>query len=55
MTQLAAEASVRRLADLPSPRGLPLLGNALQLDPKRMHLTLEGWCRELGPSYTLWR
>ena len=51
MTQLAAEA--RRLEDLPSPRGLPLLGNALQIDPKRMHLILEGWSRELGDAYTI--
>jgi hypothetical protein len=32
---------------------LPFLGNALQLDPKRMHQTLEGWCREFGPAYTI--
>ena len=53
MTQLAAKLGGRRLADLPSPRGLPLLGNALQLDPKRMHLILEGWCREFGSAYTI--
>ncbi|WP_156373099.1 hypothetical protein [Pseudorhodoferax sp. Leaf267] len=31
----------RRPADLPSPRGLPLLGNLLQLRPARMHRQLE--------------
>lgn len=46
-------ATLRQLADLPSPKGLPLLGNALQLDLPRMHLILEGWCKELGSLYTI--
>ena len=44
--------SVRSLAQLPGPKGLPLLGNLLQLNPKRLHLTLEEWCRKFGPVYT---
>ncbi|MBL8383607.1 MAG: cytochrome P450 [Burkholderiales bacterium] len=32
---------------------MPLLGNALQLDPKRLHLVLEGWCRQLGEVYSI--
>ncbi len=39
------------LADLPGPRGVPLLGNLLQLDLQRLHLTLEQWVREHGPLY----
>jgi len=43
----------RRLDDLPGPRGLPLVGNLLQIDPARMHLQLEAWSREFGPYFTL--
>ena len=49
----ATTARTRRMEDLPSPNGWPLLGNALQLDPKRMHLILENWSRELGSTYTI--
>lgn len=42
---------VRSLQSLPQPRGLPLLGNALQLDPERLHLQLEEWANQLGPVY----
>jgi cytochrome P450 len=47
------EASVRRLDDLPSPKGLPLLGNLLDLDPAGLHLALERWQKELGSPYVL--
>ena len=53
MTQLDTESGVRHLADLPSPRGLPFIGNALQLDPRRMHVILEDWCSEFGSAYTI--
>ncbi|MCC2656572.1 MAG: cytochrome [Panacagrimonas sp.] len=43
--------SLRRIEDLPRPRGLPLLGNALQLDPPRLHLQMEEWAQQLGPLY----
>lgn len=38
----------RRLDDLPSPPGLPWLGNALQIDPPRMHLQMEAWAQTHG-------
>ena len=41
----------RRLADLPGPRGLPVLGNALQIRPASMHLQLEKWSRRYGPAF----
>lgn len=43
----------RRIEDLPQPRGLPLLGNALQLDPPRLHLQLEEWAQQLGPVFRI--
>jgi cytochrome P450 len=41
----------RSLKDLPGPRGLPLLGNLLQLDVKRAHTILERWADEYGDFY----
>lgn len=49
----AATTATRSISDLPSPRGLPLLGNALQLDPPRLHLQLEEWAAQLGPVYRI--
>jgi cytochrome P450 len=41
----------QHIADLPGPKGLPLLGNLRQIDPRRFHLTIENWAREFGPVY----
>ena len=32
------------LKDLPGPKGIPQLGNLLQLDLNQLHLILEKWC-----------
>ena len=45
--------TLRGYADLPGPRGVPLLGNGLQMDPPRLHLQVEQWCREFGPLFKL--
>ena len=45
--------SQRSLKDLPGPRGLPLLGNLLQIDVQRVHTVLEGWADEYGDVYRL--
>ena len=39
------------IAELPGPRGLPGLANALRLRPDRMHVLLEQWGRRYGPVY----
>src|SRR5687767_1301959 len=40
-----------RIRDLPCPPGLPILGNALQLDSTRLHLVAEAWSRKYGEYF----
>ena len=47
----AAALELRNIEELPGPRGLPLLGNLLQMDRARMHQTVEQWAREHGPYF----
>jgi cytochrome P450 len=49
--QPPATPVLRRLADLPGPRALPLLGNLHQFDLKRLHQTMERWARQYGAMY----
>lgn len=42
---------LREIGDLPGPRGLPIVGNAFQLDRGRLHQTVEAWAREFGPFF----
>lgn len=51
MNAAPVSTSLREVDDLPSPRGLPLLGNLHQLPPATHHLTLERWAAELGTPY----
>ncbi len=46
-------AKSRTIASLQGPRGLPLVGNMLDLNLRRMHLTLERWASEYGPAYRI--
>jgi cytochrome P450 len=51
------EQRLRRLADLPSPPTLPLVGRWLghlpQARPQTLHARMERWADELGPYFTL--
>ena len=40
-----------RISDLPGPRGLPVIGNLLDLRLDRLHLTLEDWAERYGPVF----
>jgi cytochrome P450 len=42
---------VRAISELPGPRGLPLLGNMLQLETHRWHTILNAWADQFGPMY----
>jgi cytochrome P450 len=53
VTLAEAPALSRRIADLPGPRGWPLLGNLPQLDIPSLHQQLEGWAAVHGPIYRL--
>ena len=39
------------LSRLPGPRAWPLLGNLPDLDTQRLHVRLEQWTRDFGPTY----
>ena len=41
------------IRDLPGPRGLPILGNALQIDTSRLHLIAEAWSRKYGDYFRI--
>ena len=45
--------TLRRLKDLPGPRGWPLLGNTLQVKPARIHLDVEQWAAQFGPLFRM--
>jgi cytochrome P450 len=54
MTTVPAGARAPRpYATLPGPPGLPLLGNALALDPPNLHHQLVAWADTYGPAYRL--
>jgi cytochrome P450 len=43
--------TLRSLDDLPGPRALPILGNALDLKPKELHRLVSGWADQFGPLF----
>ena len=48
---LAPARPLREIADLPGPRGLPVLGNLLQVKRSAIHQDVERWSREHGPYF----
>jgi cytochrome P450 len=52
-TPTATPAPLRRIDELPGPRGLPLLGNVHQVKVARIHQDVEAWGREHGPLFRL--
>lgn len=51
MSAMLNSPTLRRLDELPGPRPLPLVGNALQLHRDRIHLDFERWARQYGPAF----
>lgn len=50
---LSAARPLRALSDLPGPRGWPVLGNAPQIDVRRLHAILGTWAQKFGLFYRL--
>lgn len=44
---------IRRISDLPGPKGIPVLGNALQIDPSKARRQFERWAAEHGTPFRL--
>ena len=51
--QTMTHTALRRIDDLPGPRGIPFFGNALQVSVSRIHLDMEQWTRQYGPLFKL--
>jgi cytochrome P450 len=49
----AARPAPRSFDDLSGPRGVPIFGNLLQIEPTRFHLQLAQWCEEYGSIFRL--
>jgi cytochrome P450 len=49
--EVRAAAALREIADLPGPRGWPIVGNAFQVERSQLHRNVEAWGREFGPLF----
>lgn len=48
---LPGDGPVKHVKDLPGPKGLPIVGNGLQLKMRNLHTILRNWSREYGGMY----
>ena len=49
----AVTSPLNSIADLPGPKGYPVVGNLLQVNFDKFHLHLEKWCDEFGPIFKI--
>ncbi|MBX9609130.1 MAG: cytochrome P450 [Gammaproteobacteria bacterium] len=52
MNIAATPSTLREIADMPAPKGLPLFGNLFEIDLNHFHQVLERWADQLGPVYS---
>jgi cytochrome P450 len=50
-TPTPVSTPLRRIQDLPGPKGWPVVGNLLQVKPDQMHLKMASWAGEFGRLY----
>ena len=51
--QPASPVALREIDDLPGPRGLPFVGNLLQIDTSLLHAQVEAWAQRYGDFFTI--
>ena len=51
--QPTSHPAARTIDQLPGPRGLPILGNVLEIEGRKLHAILQRWAAEFGPIYTV--
>ena len=50
---MSSKNRLQTISQLPGPKGLPILGNLLQLDLGKLHLILEKWADFMVISISL--
>lgn len=50
---LESAPGIIEMDQLPGPKGVPVLGNLLELNPKKLHRILENWSNEYGSIFKI--